>query len=995
MGQKIVVGPINKGLRTDVTPFNIDNDSFPVLENAYQWRGRVRRKRGTQNLGRLSKYIGSTDGSGNFSITLPVVPLIHGASTFVVGANIFTDSDITVTASVSLIVIGTGTATLNRTTGALAITGSSAATTVVYYPGTPVMGLESFTSSANQFPLTVAFDQVYSYAINNNSPYNIYATNYYKNPATSVSLPGYTAKTTWTALNWNGQDYQQFWTTNYEGSLWATNGVEVPFDITNVGMQFKAITGVVIDAAGPPAIATLTIVAHGLVQGDFLFINEVGGITGLNFQTGYVVSANPQAANTVQVEFPTSTIGAAYTTGGIAQYLTNTSTTTKDCIRIYDGSPVSSATPPIFSTGSGWVNFAPPLSLSDYSIAGLPADQYYLVGAVAIQQFKDRILFFGPIVQTSAAGSQRYLNDTVIFSQNGTPYYTCTFPYATVNPTAAVLASAVYSPVIVPTDTTVAVSPYTATAPCFFEDVTGYGGFISSGYGQPITTVSSNEDVLILGFTGRQSRFVYTGNDLIPFNFYTINTEYGSSSSFSSINLDRGAISIGPNGIIITSQESAQRIDLEIPDQIFQFNLKNNGIQRICSQRDFLNEWIFFTYSSADNNAISYFPNQTLFYNYRDGSWAIFNESYTTYGTFRKSGGETWDDLTYFTWDEWTDDWDSGESNVEQPEIIAGNTQGFVMVKDEGTGEDVSGLISNIVGSVVNSPNHNLSNGDYIIITGCVGTVSQYVNGRIFSVSNPETNSFSLNPAIPSGTYLGSGVFTRMYVPQIQTKQFPVAWGMARKTRIGNQQYLFSETSKSQITLLIFLSQNGASAYNAGPIIPTPNSQNNSLVYSSILYTCPESTNLGLSASNINIQTPLAENQEQIWHRMNTSLIGDTVQIGFTLSDSQMRELTDSGDAVTITGASKATSCVLTAINSFFANELIRISGVVGMTELNGNVYLIISANSTSITISVDSTGFTTYASGGTATPVSPTYQFSEIELHSMILDVTPSQLLV
>jgi hypothetical protein len=32
--------------------------------------------------------------------------------------------------------------------------------------------------------------------------------------------------------------------------------------------------------------------------------------------------------------------------------------------------------------------------------------------------------------------------------------------------------------------------------------------------------------------------------------------------------------------------------------------------------------------------------------------------------------------------------------------------------------------------------------------------------------------------------------------------------------------------------------------------------------------------------------------QEQIWHRMNTSLLGDTVQIGFTLSDAQMRDVT-------------------------------------------------------------------------------------------------------
>ena len=47
MGEKLVIGPIDKGLKTDREPFNIDNDSFPLLINAYQWRGRVKRKRGT------------------------------------------------------------------------------------------------------------------------------------------------------------------------------------------------------------------------------------------------------------------------------------------------------------------------------------------------------------------------------------------------------------------------------------------------------------------------------------------------------------------------------------------------------------------------------------------------------------------------------------------------------------------------------------------------------------------------------------------------------------------------------------------------------------------------------------------------------------------------------------------------------------------------------------------------------------------------------------
>ena len=43
--------------------------------------------------------------------------------------------------------------------------------------------------------------------------------------------------------------------------------------------------------------------------------------------------------------------------------------------------------------------------------------------------------------------------------------------------------------------------------------------------------------------------------------------------------------------------------------------------------------------------------------------------------------------------------------------------------------------------------------------------------------------------------------------------------------------------------------------------------------------------------SNINSAgTNAYSPQSQIWHRVNTSLIGDTVQVGITLSDTQMRD---------------------------------------------------------------------------------------------------------
>jgi hypothetical protein len=908
MGEKIIVGPMSKGLRNDVVPFAIDNDSFPVLINAYQWRGRVKRKRGTSFLGRLTRFFNST--SSSYSSTTTITLNGSGVGNILTGFSLQANGNvvpgsITITAPGPTIYTDNGDGTLspsgtiNYATGVITIlseAGNAVSASFLYYPDLPVLGLRDLILLVNQFPGTLAFDTTYSYNISKTYPYNIYDVSFYKNfPADPTNLPGYVPKTNWTPTTWNGQDYQQFWTVNYQGALWATNGINIPFNISNIGMQYNTITAIGGIVAGPPAFATITTgTNHGLVIGDFVFINEVVGVTGINFQTGYVTAV--PAVNQITVEFPNATIAGAWVSGGIVQYLTNRSDKTKDCLRWYDGDPTNgNATTPSFVNGKGWVNFAPPLSQGTFSIADLPEAKYYLVGARIILPFKDRLLFIGPVVQTSSPGSQIYLQDTVIYSQNGTPYYTSSFtatPPGTNYPLPPVITPPGYAPILVPVN-------QTATPSAYFEDITGFGGFITAGYDKPITTASVNQDVLIMGFdNNQQARFAYTGNDLVPFNFYIINAELGSSSTFSAITMDKGVITRGSRGIVITTQEEARRIDLDIPDEVFQMRLENNGTERITAQRDYINEWIYITYPS---NSVTYkFPNQTLQYNYRDNSWAIFKEAYTTYGSFRRQTGFTWATVgtVYPTWASWNTPWNSGSSNLLQPEVIAGNQQGFICFRDDGTNEAKSLYIQNISGSTVTSPDHCLNEGDYITITGALGTVGAEVNNNIFSVSVPTTNTFVLNPGITGGTYLGNGFIQRMYVPFIQSKQFPVSWSMARKTRIGTQQYLLSTTSNSQITLLIYLSQDASDPYNDGPIIPASNSVNNSLIYSTVLYTCPESTNLGLTPANINLNMVTAPQQAQIWHRINTSLIGDTVQVGFTLSDEQMRTVNDNGDPI-------------------------------------------------------------------------------------------------
>ena len=1005
MGEKIVVGPINNGLKTSREPFVIDNDSFPVLINAYQWRGRIKRKRGTSFLCRLRRFIGTTNGAGNLTVTILPIPILPGIASFLIGTDVFVDPG--GASPVTLLTNGSGTGVLDRATGILTITGSIALTAVFYYPTLPVMGLEDYISPSSQFPDTLGFDTRYSYLIDTSPPFLAHDVSFYKNPIGGTP-PSYVAKTVWTPTWWNGQDYQQFWTVNYEGALWATNGIDIPFVGTTIGMQFAGgnSSNVITFVSFTATTLTVTISNCPLVIGDFVFANEwtaTGGTAAqilansstLNFQTGYVTAAAPNtpapALKTITITFPFANITSITGfTPGILQYLTNRSDPSKDVIRWFDGDPTAgSGTSQTFVLGDGWVNFMPPLSREIYSIAELPEAQYYLVGGRIILPFKDRLLVFGPVVQSSTAGPF-YLQDTIIYSENGTPYYTASF---TGDPS---LATTLFHPLLVPINKV-------ATPTAWWEDQTGFGGFISAGVAQPITTAAANEDVLIVGFENLQTKVVYSGNDIVPFNFYFINSELGSASTFSTINFDQGIQTQGARGYVITTQVSAQRVDLDIPDQVFQINQLNNGTERINSQRDFINEWVYTSY--PDNEIEWKFPNQTLQYNYRDNTYGIFIETYTHHGQFRRSGGNTWATigLQYPTWNQWTDPWNAGVSTLEAPEVIAGNQQGFVLIRDRGTGEGTSLSIQNIVGNTITSPFHTLNNGDYIQISGALGTVGTEVNGKIFSIYDADQDTFKIIPSINNGTYLGGGLITRMYVPFIQTKQFPMAWGIGRKTRIGPQQYLLTKTANAQIALLIFLSQDSDNPYNADglvlgtSVLPILAPFNDSIIYSTVLFTCPESTNMGLSAANINLQMPTATTQNQIWHRMNTSLLGDTVQIGFTLTDDQMRALDVDGDPVAITNIVPTNVGNLTRVRTTLqpsVGSLVRIDDVVGMTELNENVYEVIASTDIAIRINVNSSGFNPYISGGTVTPIAPSNQFAEIELHGMIIDVNPSGLL-
>lgn len=104
------------------------------------------------------------------------------------------------------------------------------------------------------------------------------------------------------------------------------------------------------------------------------------------------------------------------------------------------------------------------------------------------------------------------------------------------------------------------------------------------------------------------------------------------------------------------------------------------------------------------------------------------------------------------------------------------------------------------------------------------------------------------------------------------------------------------------------------------------------------------------------------------------------------------------GSAKTITGISKASEAVVTATHDFSVGDLIVIDAVVGMIEVNKKLVRV-KAVSTTVSFTceeLDSSGFTTYASGGTAQKVTSLVTFDNATSFSFPeptpnrIDVTP-----
>lgn len=144
------------------------------------------------------------------------------------------------------------------------------------------------------------------------------------------------------------------------------------------------------------------------------------------------------------------------------------------------------------------------------------------------------------------------------------------------------------------------------------------------------------------------------------------------------------------------------------------------------------------------------------------------------------------------------------------------------------------------------------------------------------------------------------------------------------------------------------------------PLAIGPNPTINLSIPSTSIYPAVYLTATGANGANIIVQDSgqfLSTNQN-----LGLLMVPGTAPFGYSAMPNGYTS------SFTITGATQAIQAVLTVTSNFLVGQLVTISGVVGMTQLNGNTYTVVANTGTLLTINVDSTGFTPYISGGIAT---------------------------
>jgi len=460
------------------------------------------------------------------------------------------------------------------------------------------------------------------------------------------------------------------------------------------------------------------------------------------------------------------------------------------------------------------------------------------------------------------------------------------------------------------------------------SDVFGRGGFIDAPTNEAIVGTAFFRNTLIVFFEYSTWQLRYIGEYGLPFIFERISSDFGSISTYSPIVFDQGVMAVSDRGIIQAAANGVTRLDEQIPEQVFGFEIQGNAPNFVHGVRDFQKELVYWNYVDTSNASTTQsYPNAVLLFNYKNNTWAKFRDTITCFGTAQFQFGITWDSLTTF-WES-NVSWNSVDDQKYIDYVTLGTQAGFVNIYQNPNAETPQAVTTLYAPTMaitivdftahpteITIPDHNLVNGEIIYIQNTIWSgTDPGLNNVIYSITIVDKDTITLSIWDQSSqsydavditsvaVYLGGGKVTLFPKMNIVGKDYNPFQGQGKGYKLS---FIDFQMDSNLIS----------------PSIPAITVQ---LFVNSYL---GEQANLIVG---------------------NKELINSSQNCGF------------------ITNATQSNPCKITSPNhSLTTGTEIYIANVGGMTQLNAAIYTITVVNANNFTLNnTDSTGFTAYTSGG------------------------------
>lgn len=878
----------DSGYETDKKPFMLPDQAFPVLENAYVWRNRVKKREGNEKLGRLRRVFlaQSVGNSGASPWTFNVLSAVgvkgnitnitnaaNGAVTTANPHNLATGTEIIITDvsgmtevnGVTFTITSTGATTFNLNVNTLAFG--------VYTPNSGIWSLANQPNAELECGSVViviggaiTFTDQGDGTLTSPTPGNSGVINYVTGSVTLTHTAGAGVATVVDFNYFPSLPAMGIWTRD----LTTVNDEQTVFFDTvyayiNTGAGFQEwIPGTVWN--GSDSDFFLATNYRGIEPADRLF-----------FVTNFVnTAANPMrysdgstwtdfvpliGGTEVQESLGTVVTPWSAFAGNLTQLpiIKGTVVITVGDITFTDDQEDGTLTglPP---TNSGTINYntgAITLTFSPVLEEDTPVAATYNFGNFFLFQAKILIPYYGRLLALNTWEGETIGTSTNIYNR-------CRF-------------SQIGSPV---------------QNDAWRSDIFGKGGFIDAPVAEDIVSATFFKNTLIVFFERSTWQLRYVGEYGLPFLWERISSDFGSESTFSTILFDEGVLTVGDKAIVSSSGTNVARIDEKIPDLVFTFRNANDGIARVHGARNFQKELAFWCYSDANDQEVDqYFPNKVLLANYRNKTFAILRDNITCFGTYQPPDGVTWDDLTAM-WDDFNIFWDDADSQSEFPWVVIGNAQGYISyylksnVATEGQSLSITAIDLSVTPITLTIINHNLLTGELIYLTDLTFLdalnvpVDTDLNERIFRVTVIDTDTVSLSEwdgeayAIDftftpdaTATYVGCGEVTLLPKMTIQTKDFNPFQQQGANLKISYVDLLTDATPDSSVSVNLYI--NSAINQSANVIVGNRN----------------------VETSLTSPYYPAGMLSDYAWHRFFATSAGQYMRVEITYGDDLMNDI--------------------------------------------------------------------------------------------------------